>query len=90
MTSKVNSPHCLMELSTKEVKKLEYNMIILGGLAFKCKTKKGPMIATYEHIKLGKGVHLIDRVLHINGTKIYWSKINLCKMQNRVVVIVVI
>ena len=63
-------------------------MIILGGLNFECETKNAPIIATYEHIKFGKGVHLTDRVSYINGTRMHRSEINLCKMKNRVVVIV--
>ena len=89
MTSKVQSPHCLMELSTSEVKCLHNNMIILEGLSFESNLKNGSNISTYENINFGKGVHLTERVSLINGTRIKRSELNLCKRRNRVVVIVV-
>ena len=61
MSSKIHSPHCLMELSTSEVKSLHNNMITLRGLSFESKTKNGPKISTYEDVNVGKGVHLLER-----------------------------
>ena len=68
VNSKVDSPHCLIELSTSEVKTMERNMIIVGGLSFMKETKKGPMISTYDDTNVDKSVHLTERSSIINGT----------------------
>ena len=78
INGKANSPHCLMEMSKSEVKVLEKNMITLGGLSYERKSKKGPMISTYENIHFGRGVHLIERSSLINGERMKRSEINLC------------
>ena len=55
MNSKTDSPHCLMELSRSEAKILENNMITLGGLSYKIKSKKAPKTSSYKDIKFVKG-----------------------------------
>ena len=69
MNSKADSPHCIMELSTSEVKTMERNIIIAGGFSFMQETKKGPMISTYDDINVGKNVHLTERSSIINSTQ---------------------
>ena len=79
MNSKLDSPHCLMEMSTSEVKVLEKNMITLGGLSYERTNKKGHIISTYENIHFGEGVHVIERSSLINGEQMKRTEINYVK-----------
>ena len=89
MNSKTSSLHCLVELSRIEAKVLQNNIITLGGLSYESRSKKAPKISSYEDIKFGKGMHLIERSSLINGERMKRSEINLCKMKNRVVFVTV-
>ena len=79
------SPHCIIELSPREVKRMKENTIHLGGMSIKNDKQQKTIVTSYNQVQYGKNVKSGTTNKYHDGNR--YDKVNLNKMSRNFIAI---
>ena len=80
-------PHCIIKLSTCEVKRMSRHTIHLGDLFFVNDKDKNTILASYKNVVYGGGVKPTAKYYDKFGIKKRYNQVNLNKIERNYITI---